>query len=767
MGRYSSSSGRRGRFLDAQRNHGNLLELTKYRIRKDTSTLKMKTVAGGSPVGGNFNFHPKLRLKRTRTCSSDSGCDVLCESPDLSCTIMEDATHTWEIRIQGVVKQEAERVREVTNWAKEALRDASEDEEHRQEVLESWRGQLEGIMEFTKDLVECVNNDTWEVMYDSMGLSSGHDSTSTLEEIDEEDDEKEEEIMQLFLLSAMGGNKSVQKKGRTGSKSLIKEFMSIYKKHGKVFKTSRKASKEVQAAYSKIKRQESFAKRQLSFEENKFSHEYSPSQDDFAYSQKMFDSVLESAEIFNDWHWNFDENQSCENIFADWRWNLEVQVDLKVKYYDDPEVETEWNEFNFWKFNDSSDDLKIDLDSGFLGDIEDEKDWTNCKFWQNTDYNENILHSLVDDEIIDDDDSKSIINFWDENMENQFILESLIEEEEKKFLTKKAEAEEFIWDEKDIALSLINIETEEEIVNPKDNAYIWNDLETLTLLLMTKDDEEPELNNNRELFPWEDPDYIKTLFNFEDQSDLISFTDDDENFLLCDDLKVNKTKTVNKSNNIFQDLSEKEDESINWITWPFWNDFGPTPDIMKAYEDTLNIQNKRHIDIMPKDNTIKTEPGKIKKTQKDPANIFKAYKHVFTIPDGYTTVEATQKKVKQTNLYEDMEDIYADWSLIALSDERTEKKRQIRGRKKQKTHGGPNKENEVKANLGHRRPGTPTIQTVTKSSSNKHFDFDGCWIETKVPKKERKTAHVWKNARSQKRLNAKIFAKQPRSIVKA
>jgi len=732
----------------------------------------MKTVAGGSPISGNMNYLPKLRLNRTRTCSSDSGCDVLCDSPDLSSTIMEDAVHTWEIRMDGVVKQEVERAREVTNWAKEAIREASEDEERRQEILESWRNQLEGIMEFTKDLVECVNNDTKEVMYDTMGLSSGHDSTSTIEEIDEDDEEKEEEIMQLFLLSAMGGNKSVQKRGRTGSKSLIKEFMSIYKKHGKVFKTSRKASKEVQAAYSKIKRQESLAKRRLSFEENKFSpeHQHSSSQDDFAYSQKMFDSVLESAEIFNDWNWNFDETQSCENIFEEWRWNLEVQVDLKVKYYDDPEVETEWNEFNFWKLKDCSDDLKIDVDSGFLADIEDEKDWTNCKFWQNSDYNENILHSLVDDEIIDEDDSKSLINFWDENMENQFILESLIEEEEKKFLNKKAEAEEFIWDEKEIALSLINIEPEEETINPNDNAYIWNDLETLTLLLMSRDDEEPELNNNKELFPWEDPDYIKTLFNYEDQTDLISFTDCDENVLLCDQTKVNKTKTVNKSNNIFQELSENEDESINWTNWPFWNDFGPTPDIMKAYEDTLNIQNKRNVDIMPRENTTKTEPGKIKqikKTPKDPANIFKAYKHVFTIPDGYTKVETTQKKLKQTNLYEDMEDIYADWSLIALSDERTEKKRQIRGRKKQRTHGGQNKENEFKANLGHRRPGTPTIQTVTKSSSNKHFDFDGCWIETKVPKKERKTAHVWKNARSQKRLNAKIFAKQPRSIVKA
>merc|ERR1739838_1215302 len=178
---------------------------------------------------------------------------------------MEDAVQTWEIRLDGVVKQEVERAREMTNWAKEALRLASEDEDRRQEVLESWRSQLGEIMEFTKDLVECVNNDTKEVMYDSMGFSLGHDS-STMEEIEEDDEEKEEEIMQLFLLSAMGGNQNLQKRGKNGSKGLIKEFMSIYKKNGKVFKSSRKASKEVQAAYSKIKRQESFAKRRLSFE---------------------------------------------------------------------------------------------------------------------------------------------------------------------------------------------------------------------------------------------------------------------------------------------------------------------------------------------------------------------------------------------------------------------------------------------------------------------------------------------------------------------
>jgi len=293
---------------------------------------------------------------------------------------------------------------------------------------------------------------------------------------------------------------------------------------------------------------------------------------------------------------------------------------------------------------------------------------------------------------------------------------------------------------------------------------------------MTKDDEEPELKSRKELFPWEDPDYIKLLFSYEDQLDLISFSDENES--ICDDSerRNSKKKKVNKtfdSTNLLQDRSEIEDESLDWLNWPFWNEFGPAFDIMKAYDDTYNVENKKYVDIkLPKKgkvkNWISTRPGKlkqVKQTQKDPANIFKSCKHVFTIPNDYTKV--AHKKVQQTNLFEDMEDIYADWSLIALSDERTEKKRQLRGRKKQRSHGGSNKENEPKQGLGYRRPGTPTIQTVTKPSYSKNYDFESSWIETKVPKKERKTAHVWKNARSQKRLNAKIFAKQPRSVIKA
>jgi len=754
--------------------------------------MKMKTLASGSPGSGHMNYLPKLRLNRTRTCSSDSGCDVLCDSPDLSSTIMEDSIQTWEARLDGVVKQEVERAREVTNWAKEALRHAGEDEEKRQETLESWRSQLEGIMEFTKDLIECVNNDTKEVMYDSMGLTSGHESTSTIEEIEEDEEEKEEEIMQLFLLSAMGGNKNVHKRGKHGSKSLMKEFMSIYKKNGKVFKNSRKASKEVQTAYSKIKRQESYTKRRLSYEETKFTNDYA-SQDDFAYSQKMFDSVLDSAEIFNDWHWNLTERESYENIFADWRWNFEVQPDLKVKYYDDPEIEHEWNEFNFWKIKDLSENLRIELDSGFLGDSEDDNVWTNCKFWQNSNDNENILHSLVDD-VIEEDGTKEVINFWDENTANQSILESLIEDEVKESFDKKENCDEFIWEAKDIIVSLIDIEPAEEAGQAKESSYVWNDLETITSLLKIKDDEEPKAYKIQDLFPWEDPNYIKMLFKYEDKIDLMSFSDENEDFFSCDDHATNSSINFEENENktlVNMYPSENEDEEIDWTSWPFWNEFGPIPDIIDAYDQhyklSKNNQRKKNLDINIQEvfwdislddrrlsdashcvPWIPNESSTIKQhknTPKDPANIFRSFKHVFTVPNEYAGKKVSRKRVEENHLFEDMEDVYADWALIALSDERSEKKRQIRGRKKERNSGGLNKENESKSGLGHRRPGTPTIQTVTRSSSNKLFDFDSCWIETKVPKKERKTAHVWKNARSQKRLNAKIYAKQPRSIM--
>merc|ERR1719167_665186 len=109
------------------------------------------------------------------------------------------------------------------------------------------------------------------------------------------------------------------------------------------------------------------------------------------------------------------------------------------------------------------------------------------------------------------------------------------------------------------------------------------------------------------------------------------------------------------------------------------------------------------------------------------------------------------------NVFGDViEDLFLDW-MGNLSDIRCEKKRQQRGRKKLKKYGKIKNTKDQKSNLDVKRPGTPNIQTYAKVPAVKsNFNFDTCWIETKVPKKERKAAHVWKNARSQKKLTTKI-----------
>ena len=158
-------------------------------------------------------------------------------------------------------------------------------------------------------------------------LMLGHESTDTIEELIEDDD-NEEEIMQLFLLSAMRDGRIAQKKMRQNSnKSLMKEFISIYKRNGKQFRNSRRANKEVQTAYAKVKRHESFAKRRLSWEETKFTEDnFNTNDSDYHFSEKMFESVMDYAEIFSDWHWNFDdENEDYETFFDEWKWNLEVE----------------------------------------------------------------------------------------------------------------------------------------------------------------------------------------------------------------------------------------------------------------------------------------------------------------------------------------------------------------------------------------------------------------------------------------------------------
>lgn len=621
---------------------------------------------------------------------------MVCDSPDLSYTIMEDAVMSWELRLEGVMKQEVARCREVTAWAKEALRHAAEDEDKRGDVMESWRSQVQGIMEFTKDLIECVNNDTKELMYDG---ASGHESASTIEELVEDDDGQEDEIMQLFLLSAFEGNKNINKKGKHGTnkdkdKGLMKEFMSIYKRNGKMFRHSRKSNKEVQTAYAKIKRHESFVKRRLSWEETKFQEEFGHNAEDFNYSEKMFQSVMDWAEIFSDWNWNLRETQDeVLHIFAEWRWNFDETENLKKVFYDFPGVEVEWNEFNFWR----SDNIQLELDTGCLADSEAEEG-PDCQYWQDTADNWNIIHGLIDG--VEEEEEGEYHNYWDENAANQSIIRSLLEDKDQ--LTSQVD-EEFIWESRQPLIALIDFGSEEEKLEPDEGIFLWNDKD-IALSLLSSDEHEEDL------ILWDNPDYINTLLEEDDNDDLIQFSDDENN---------------------------------NWTEWAFWNKFGPISEIVEAYENCVE-QQPREIPTINIEEVFwgicldDTRPGQDWQRRdqacipKDPVNIFRSIRHIFNAPKDKKKKIASDQGEK-THLFDDMEDIYADWINLALCDERTEKKRSRRGRKKSKK------------NTENRRT---------------HYSFEPNCIETKVPNQERKMAF----AKNQKRLHAKMLAKQPRKV---
>merc|ERR1719318_1203284 len=88
---------------------------------------------------------------------------------------------------------------------------------------------------------------------------------------------------------------------------------------------------------------------------------------------------------------------------------------------------------------------------------EDDNVWSSCKFWQNSNDNEDILHRLVDN-VIEEDGGKELTHFWYENMANQAILQSLIEEDLKESSDMSENKDEVIWEATDIAMSLISIE---------------------------------------------------------------------------------------------------------------------------------------------------------------------------------------------------------------------------------------------------------------------------------------------------------------------
>jgi hypothetical protein len=364
-------------------------------------------------------------------------------------------------------------------------------------------------------------------------------------------------------------------------------------------------------------------------------------------------------------------------------------------------VEVEWNEFNFWKM---SANIHLDLDTGFLADCgSEEKDWRDCEYWQDTTANWNIIHGLLDE---DDDEYH---NYWDESAANQSIIESLLDDKDQ-FISEVDE--EFIWDCRQPLIALIDFGCEAEKTEADEGIFLWNDKDIALSLLNSED----EGFTDEDMILWDNPLYIETLLNSEDD-----------------------------------DLSQLSgDENNNWTSWAFWETFGPTRQIVEAYEScvegetageipTINIE-EVFWDICLDESRSQVEPepgaGASVSTPRDPVNIFKTFRHIFNVPKEKK--KSGGREVGAENcLFSDMEDIYADWISLALSDQRTEKKRSERGRKKSKK-----------------------TELTSQAQLPRLRNLQSCCVSNKIPDKERKNTF----ARNRKRLQAKLLAKQPRRV---
>ena len=158
---------------------------------------------------------------------------------------------------------------------------------------------MEGVMEFTSDLVDCVNNDTKDSIADALGGAVSPMETSITIEEKEEDEEKEEEIMKLFWTPCIlpPPVKLSKKRRRTMSES--EDIKPLFK-----FESDSKALKRDQKRMGK--------------ENNKGYHVHK--------GLKMLNSTFDAEEIFEDWNWNLKEQERVEDIFSDWLWNFQPQV---------------------------------------------------------------------------------------------------------------------------------------------------------------------------------------------------------------------------------------------------------------------------------------------------------------------------------------------------------------------------------------------------------------------------------------------------------
>eukprot|EP00092_Neocalanus_flemingeri_P026726 GFUD01028978.1.p1 GENE.GFUD01028978.1~~GFUD01028978.1.p1 ORF type:complete len:580 (+),score=169.14 GFUD01028978.1:34-1773(+) len=263
--------------------------------------------------------HPKLKQKRIRTWSSDSGCDVTSDNSDLLSSILDDTVQYWTDLVDRVVRQKVEMARKVTSWAKEEIRHASEDEGKRQEILESCRRQVEEIMDCTKDLVESVNNDIKDNIDENLGRLSEHVLIDQIVECDED-----QELTEPFgILKGMG---------------------EIEEKTGETNRSKRKAEFQVQSINSKINRQEDFRRiKFVLFDDIDLQDNILEGANE---NIEKGENLLELSDLFYNWDWNSDEFNFVDLDEVN---DIDIECNLHVKFYDNPGIKADWNTFNFWK----------------------------------------------------------------------------------------------------------------------------------------------------------------------------------------------------------------------------------------------------------------------------------------------------------------------------------------------------------------------------------------------------------------------------------
>merc|ERR1719450_1805198 len=286
--------------------------------------------------------------------------------------------------------------------------------------------------------------------------------------------------------------------------------------------------------------------------------------------------------------------------------------------------------------------MYLELDEGCLADSEEDstKNWTDCFFWQDGNDNRSIVHDLVDGVVIEDwsdcffcqegSENRGIIldllndnriennnnrgygNYWDESSTNQTIIESLLDDDDDDyddddddFPLEVAADKEFIWEERQPMMALVDFGSHDENDNIiDDDTMLWNNPEVLFSLLETT--EEFKESPDEDVFAWEDQKHLNALLDFENENDRT------EDVFLWDDAKI--AHSLFDDDVESQDLIEFSDDNddISWQKWRFWSIIGSSKSIL---EDTSSE------DFSPRAEQVNIP--------KDPINIFKSIRHIF------------------------------------------------------------------------------------------------------------------------------------------